>query len=164
MDNYGYDKDEKGHVQREAEPVYQQPQPTDQPPMQQPVGQSVGQPPMSAEGELSKDVKMWGMLCHLAALAGLIGIPFGNVIGPLVIWLIKKEVHPFIDEQGKKVLNFQISMMIYIVISILLMFFVIGFILLAGIAILNLIMIIMNSIKANNGEETNYPLSIQFIK
>ena len=160
MDNYGYDKDEKGQVREDAEPIYQQPQPTEQPPMQQPVGQ----PPMQAEGELSKDVKMWGMLCHLAALAGLIGIPFGNVIGPLIVWLIKKDEHPFIDEQGKKVLNFQISVMIYLMVSFLLMFVAVGFILLAGIVIFNLIMIIMNSIKANNGEETSYPLSIQFIK
>jgi uncharacterized Tic20 family protein len=50
---------------------------------------------------------MWAMFCHIAAFAFFI-FPFGNILGPLVIWLIKKETYPFVDEQGKESLNFQI--------------------------------------------------------
>ena len=55
------------------------------------------------------DEKQWGMFVHLAALVTLIGIPLGNVIGPLIIYLIKKDEYGFVAEQGKEVLNFQIT-------------------------------------------------------
>jgi hypothetical protein len=55
----------------------------------------------------------WAMGCHLAALALYIGIPFGNIFGPLIIWLIKKDEIPLVDEQGKESLNFQISLILY---------------------------------------------------
>jgi len=118
--------------------------------------------PDSAE-PLSSDVKMWAMFCHLAALSMYIGIPFGNIIGPLIVWQIKKDEHPFIDEQGKAALNFQISVAIYFAVSVLLVFVVIGVFLMIGLGIFNLIMIIINAIKANNGQSTNYPLSFKFI-
>ena len=56
---------------------------------------------------LSKDERTWGMLCHISTFCGLI-IPFGNILAPLIIWLIKKEDLPFVQDQGKEVLNFQI--------------------------------------------------------
>ena len=59
----------------------------------------------------NKDERMWGMFCHLAALAGFI-IPFGNIIGPLIVWQIKKEEFPFVEDQGKESLKFQISIFI----------------------------------------------------
>ena len=58
--------------------------------------------------ELSPEVRQWAMFCHFAAFLGLV-LPFGNLIGPLIVWQIKKDVHPFIDDQGKEALNFQIS-------------------------------------------------------
>ncbi len=54
-----------------------------------------------------KDARTWAMLCHIGAFAGYI-IPFGHIIAPLVIWLIKKDESPFVDDQGKESLNFQI--------------------------------------------------------
>ena len=60
-----------------------------------------------------QQAKQWGMLCHLSALSVFIGIPFGNILGPLIVWLLKREEDPFIDEQGRESLNFQISMSIY---------------------------------------------------
>ena len=103
------------------------------------------------------------MFCHLAALAMFLGIPFANIIGPLIVWQIKKDEHPFIDEQGKAALNFQISVAIYFAVSVLLIFVVIGVFLMIGLAIFNLVMIIINGIKANNGQPTHYPLSFKFI-
>ncbi len=123
----------------------------------QPEGQGAG-PAEAGEavGVLDKDTRLWGMLCHLAGLLGW--------IGPLVIWLIKREDHPFIDAQGKAALNFQISIMIYAFAASLLVLAIIGFILLPAIGIFNLIMIVMASMKANEGQSYRYPLSFQFIK
>ena len=124
------------------------------------------QEPQSApaqEEALSKDAKMWGMLCHLIAFAGFI-IPFGNIIGPLVIWLIKKEEFAFVDDQGKESLNFQISMTIYFIVSAILTIILIGIILIIGLVIFDVIVIIMAIIEANSGEKYRYPLCIRFIK
>ena len=107
--------------------------------------------------------RKWGMLCHLTALSGFI-IPFGNIIGPLVIWLLKKDDIPFVDEQGKASLNFQISMMLWVGIGVLLCFVVIGFLILPVLGVLEIIFIIIASIKAYEGKTFNYPLTIKFIK
>ena len=111
-----------------------------------------------------KTIYTWGMACHLAALAQFIGIPFGCILGPLVVWLIKKDEHPFIDAQGKAALNFQISMAIYMLVAALLIFVLIGFPLLVALGIFDLIMIIVASVKASKGESHKYPLAISFVK
>lgn len=111
----------------------------------------------------NRDERTWGMLCHLAALAGYI-IPLGNIIGPLVIWLIKKDEYPFVNEQGKASLNFQISMLIYVIISTILCLILIGIPLLLAAAVVNIIMIILASVNANEGKSFKYPLSIPFIR
>lgn len=109
-----------------------------------------------------RDERMWGMFCHLSALAMFI-IPFGSIIGPLIIWSIKKEEYPIVKDQGKEALNFNISMMIYTIISAFLILIVVGIMLLIAIGIFQLVMIIIASIKANNGEAFRYPLTINFI-
>jgi hypothetical protein len=111
---------------------------------------------------LRNEDKTWGMACHLAALAGFI-FPFGNVIGPLVVWLMKKNESAFIDDQGKESLNFQISASIYMLVAALSMFVLIGFILLPVVALATLIMTIIGAVRANNGEQYRYPLTIRFI-
>jgi uncharacterized Tic20 family protein len=112
----------------------------------------------------AKQSNMWGMLCHLTALAGIIGIPFGNIIGPLVVWLVKKEEFPFVDEQGKESLNFQISMTIYAVVAGLLCFVLIGIPLLILIWLVDLVLIIIASLKANEGKSYRYPVTIRLLK
>ena len=111
----------------------------------------------------SKDERMWGMLCHLIAFSGYI-IPFGSVLGPLIIWLIKKDEMPFVDDQGKESLNFQLTMMIAVIISLILVFVFIGFLLLGIIIIYQIVVIIIASIKANDGVKYRYPYTIRFIK
>ena len=111
----------------------------------------------------NKDERMWGMFCHLAALAGFI-IPFGNIIGPLIVWQIKKEEFPFVDDQGKESLNFQISIFIYLIISGLLVILLIGIALLFAVGIFSLIMTIIAAVKANEGVAFRYPMCIRFIK
>lgn len=107
---------------------------------------------------------MWAMLCHLAALAGYLTGGLGSVIGPLVVWLIKKDEFPLVDDQGKESLNFQISILIYAVVSFVLTFVVIGLPLLIAVAVFDLVEIILASVKANEGVAYRYPLSIRFIK
>ena len=110
-----------------------------------------------------KEQRNWAMFCHLSALAGLL-FPFGSVIGPLIIWLVKKEEMPLVAEHGRKSLNFQLTMMIAYIVSFLLVFVVVGVILLPIVALFSLIMVIVSAIKASDGKEVNYPLTIEFIK
>jgi uncharacterized Tic20 family protein len=112
--------------------------------------------------QMSKDEKTWGMLCHLSALAGFI-IPFGNIIGPLIIWLLKREEYPFVADQGKESLNFQISILVYIAVGMVLVLLLVGFAILAVVGLFSLIMIILASVKANEGVVFRYPLCIRFI-
>lgn len=117
----------------------------------------------AAAGSISKEERTWGMLCHLSVLAGFI-IPLATIIAPLVIWLIKKEEMPFVDDQGKESLNFQITMFIGFIIALILMFVFIGFILLPILAIVDLIMVIVAAMKANEGVRYRYPFNIRFLK
>jgi uncharacterized Tic20 family protein len=106
---------------------------------------------------------MWAMFCHLSAFAGTI-IPFGSILGPLIIWSIKKDEYPTIDPHGKEAVNFNISIAIYMIISAIFIIIVIGIFMLIALWIFQTVLIIMASIKANNGESFEYPLSIRFIK
>jgi uncharacterized Tic20 family protein len=106
---------------------------------------------------------MWAMLCHLSALSGLI-VPFGSLIGPLIIWQLKKNEFPIVDDQGKEALNFQITTLIAAIVSGILIFVAIGFVLLIAVAIASLVLTIIAAIKANNGETYRYPFALRLIK
>lgn len=110
------------------------------------------------------------MLCHLSALAGYI-IPFGNILGPLLVWQVKKNEFPSVNEHGKAALNFQLTVLIALVAggaaAFLLSFVCIGFLLIPvviAIALCGLIFAIIAGIKANNGEAYRYPWSLTLIK
>lgn len=113
--------------------------------------------------EVDRDVRTWAMVAHVVTFVGY-AIPFGNIIGPLFIWLLKKNESPFIDHHGKESLNFQISLTIYYAIAGLLVFLLIGFILLPIIFIAHLILSIMAGVRAYNGESFRYPLTIRFFR
>jgi|LWDU01.1.fsa_nt_gi uncharacterized Tic20 family protein len=112
---------------------------------------------------LSKDERMWGMFCHLIAFSGYL-IPLGNLLGPLVIWMIKKDEISFVDDQGKESLNFQLTMFIAFIVSGILTLVLIGFLMLAVLVIYQIVVVIMASIKANDGIRYRYPYTIRFIK
>jgi len=118
---------------------------------------------IETNGTPEKDERMWGMLCHLTAFAGLI-IPFGWILGPLIVWLIKKDEMPFVDDQGKESLNFQLTMFIAFIISAILIFVVIGFLFVGILYIYEIIVLIIASIKANDGVRYRYPYTIKFLK
>jgi uncharacterized Tic20 family protein len=137
-----------------------------------------------------KDVRTWSMLCHLSALAGFI-IGLGNVLGPLIVWQIKKNELPEIIPHGKAALNFQLTILIINIIAGLGFFtymgssvfsfshtpfgigrhtlpffggFMAGGVVFTVINILALVFTIIAGVRANNGEAYKYPFSIRFVK
>ena len=112
----------------------------------------------------SAEARKWAMLCHYAAFAWFLAPMIGNVIGPLVVWQLKKDLHPFVDEQGKEALNFQISVSLAAILCVLLMVVVIGFPLLALVSIGALVLTIIAGIKANEGQAYRYPFSWRLLK
>ncbi|NLT15568.1 MAG: DUF4870 domain-containing protein [Clostridiales bacterium] len=122
------------------------------------------QKPPLIEAEPVRHNSTWGMLCHLTSLAAYIGIPFGHILGPLIVWLIKKDEDPFVDDQGKESLNFQISMTLYILIAALFIVVLIGILLVIALVILHIVLVVIASIRAYKGELYRYPLTIRFIK
>lgn len=138
-----------------------------------PLNQPPPPPPMGSPGD-SNQARMWNMWCHLSALAGFV-IPFGNVLGPLLVWQIKKNEFPSVVEHGKAALNFQLTVLIVLLVGIVaavllsfVCFFVcVGFLLFPVIAIIGLaglVFAVIAGIKANNGEAYRYPWSLTLIK
>jgi uncharacterized Tic20 family protein len=112
----------------------------------------------------SRDVRTWNVLCHATALAGFFVPWAGHILGPLIVWLAKRNDSPEINEHGKESLNFQISMLIYNVIAAVLCLVLIGFIILPILHILNLVLVIVASIQASEGKFYRYPITIRLIK
>tara|TARA_Y100001960_G_C13933342_1_gene475575 strand:+ start:93 stop:467 length:375 start_codon:yes stop_codon:yes gene_type:complete len=110
----------------------------------------------------NKDERTWAMLCHFSAFLGCI-FPIGNIIAPLIIWLSKRDKMPFVRDQGREVLNFQISMVLYFIIAVVLCFVLIGIPILIGLAIFEFIFIIVGGIRSNDGECYRYPITIRFL-
>ncbi|WNC12720.1 DUF4870 domain-containing protein [Brevibacillus brevis] len=110
-----------------------------------------------------KEERMWAMIAHLSSLVGFF-IPLGNVLGPLIVWLVKRETSPFVDRHGKEAVNFGISVTIYAAVSSILLLVFIGALLLIALFLFWAVFLIMGAVKANEGSEFRYPLTIRFIK
>jgi len=118
---------------------------------------------------------MWAMFCHLAALLGYV-IPLGGIAWPLGVWLSKKKAYPFVDDQGRQVVNFQLSMMCYMLacllvawlfyvvvdVRVLHLFIPVWFVPLVVLAVLELVCTITGAVKAKKGVAYRYPLAIPF--
>jgi uncharacterized Tic20 family protein len=111
----------------------------------------------------SQEARQWAMFCHFAAFFGLV-FPFGNLLGPLIVWQIKKDLDPFVDEQGKEALNFQISVALAMVLCFLLMVVIIGVPLLVLVGVAALVLTIIAGIKANEGQAYRYPFVWRLVK
>jgi len=125
------------------------------------VPTSVTAPP--PDRVMSKDEQTMGMLCHLTALAKYL-IPFGHIIGPLVIWMLKRQEMPFVESEGKESLNFQISMTIYAILAGISILLLVGIVLLPAVLIFDFVFVVIASIEAANGKPYRYPFCIRFIK
>ena len=123
---------------------------------------SANQTPEQLPGP-SAEARQWAMFAHLAAFVGFL-IPFGSLLGPLLVWQLKKEMDPFVDDQGKEALNFQISVMLAGLLCVLLMFVVIGLLLIWVVVIGAIVLTIIAAIKANEGKSYRYPFCWRIIK
>lgn len=146
----------------------------------------VATPP--ASGPSAED-RQWAMAAHLASLANLI-FPFGAILGPLVVWLTKKDTSPFVDRHGKESLQFQVCFLGYHMVFVcgglasffgalvaadaikgagepLAIFAMVAMFGLIAIALLMrvfvVVMMIIGASRANNGEEFRYPLTIRLL-
>jgi hypothetical protein len=129
-----------------------------------PVAEEVADEPERVDDATEEqEARQWAMFLHLSQLANNIVPPVG-IIAPILIWQMKKDVLPEIDAHGKNAVNFMISMMIYLAVSVVLSFVLIGIPLLIAVGIIGIVFPIIAGIKANNGEVWNYPLTIRFIK
>ena len=120
------------------------------------------QPPVPA-ASASSEVRNWSVLCHASALAGLFFHVLGFVLGPLIVWLIKRGESPEIDANGKEALNFQISMLIYHAIALALCLVLIGIPILIAVWVADIVFIIIASVKTSQGEVYRYPFTIRFL-
>ena len=101
--------------------------------------------------------RQWAMLCHYAAFFWVLAPLIGNVIGPLVVWQLKKDLHPFVDEQGKEALNFQITYSVAMMVCGALAWVLIGFPLMILVGAVAFVLTIIAGVKANEGQHYRYP-------
>jgi len=111
--------------------------------------------PPPATSSSSADIRTWNVLCHASALLGFFFPWAGHILAPLIVWLVKRGDSPEIDAHGKESVNFQLTMLIYSVISGILCLVLIGFVL--------LVFVIIASIRASEGKFYRYPLTIRFL-
>lgn len=127
------------------------------------------------EVETDKDARVWATFCHVSALLALLGVPLGHLIGPFLVWLLKRNEIPFVEAHGKEALNFQLSMTIYAVGLLVILVIALAeeplrpaAFIVAGLSVLlfllDIVLVVVASVRANNGLQYTYPLSIRFIK
>ena len=133
----------------------------DQNPFTEPVPPTLS--PDGSPAPANKDDNMLGVVCHLLALAGF-AVPLGNILGPIILWLVKRYESPYLDAVGKEVVNFNISWSIYILVAAFSILMVIGFLLLPLVSLVWLILVILGAVSASSGKFHRFPLTIRFIK
>jgi uncharacterized Tic20 family protein len=130
----------------------------------EPIEPPPKQPVVDGVIELNREARNWAMFAHLASLAKYTVVPLANILGPLVVWLIKKDEMPFVDSHGKEAINFQISVTIYTLVSGALVFCAgIGFIGIVAVLIYDLVFTILAAVSAANGKAYRYPLTIRLV-
>ena len=111
----------------------------------------------------TQDERTWGMLAHLTAFSGFL-IPLGNIIAPLVVWLVKRDQSQFVADQGKESLNFNISVLLAGCLCAALVLVLIGILLGVALFFYWLAMTIVAGIKASEGIRYRYPFTLRLIK
>lgn len=111
---------------------------------------------------MDQEARTGAMLCHLAGLAHYV-VPVSGIVLTLIVWLVKKDSSPFVDGQGREALNFQITMFILEIISLVLVLVIVGIFMLIFTEITKLVCEIIATVKASNGEGYRYPFTIRFL-
>ncbi len=114
-------------------------------------------PPLTPEERDIRDARTWASLAHLTGL-------ITSFIGPLVIWALYRDRYPFVDDQAREAMNFQISILIYLCAAALLWFLVVPLLAFAIIPILDLVFVVTAAMNASNGVAYRYPLTIRFVQ
>jgi uncharacterized Tic20 family protein len=112
--------------------------------------------------DVSDEEQTWGVLAHAGGFAGL-AVPFGNVLAPLVVWLAKKDESRFVDENGVRALNFQLTWSIILLVTALSVLIAVGVVLFPLAMLAWLILTVLGTVKASEGEVYDYPLTIHFV-
>jgi len=112
----------------------------------------------------STSERNWAVFCHLGGFAVYL-LPFalGNVVVPLVLWMMKRHDSAFVDGHGREALNFQISVTLYGIAIGLLAWVLIGFLLIVPLAVFQFVLMVIASVRASQGEPYRYPLTIRLI-
>ncbi|WP_312238622.1 DUF4870 domain-containing protein [Stenotrophomonas sp.] len=120
---------------------------------------NVTAPPPAPTGTAPADQRTMALVAHILGI-------FTGFIGALIIWLINKDdtTKPFVIDQSKEALNFQITVAIAYIISSILVVVLIGTLMLFAVWVANLVLCIMAAVKANNGEAYRYPFTLRLIK
>ena len=105
----------------------------------------------------TQDEKNLALIMHVLSLVGF------SLIGPLIVWLVKKDESAFIDAQGRELLNFQLSFLIYAIVCIPLCFVLIGIPLLIIVGLASLILTIIGLVKATEGKIYRFPVTIKML-
>jgi uncharacterized Tic20 family protein len=137
------------------------PEQTPPEPQREPPEQAPPSPPQ----ELTlQQRQQWAMLVHLATFSGYVGLPLGNIFGPLLVWQIKKEEMPELEAHAKDAMNFHLTMTIGMVISLVFtVFCFVGIIPLLGLGLYSTVMSVVVGLAANDGKPARYPGSIRLI-
>jgi uncharacterized protein len=120
--------------------------------------------PATSGSTPTENERTWGMLAHLSALAGLVLPLIGIVLGPLAVWLMRRDESQFVGDQAKEALNFNISVLLAAIACILLMLVFVGFLLGTALFVYWLVMTLVAAIKASEGHIYRYPFSLRLVK
>jgi uncharacterized Tic20 family protein len=120
--------------------------------------------PAAPGAKPTENERTWAMLAHLSALAGLVVPLIGIVLGPLAVWLVKRDESEFVGEHAKEALNFNISVLLGAIACLLLMLVFVGFLLGIALFIAWLVMTLIAAIKASEGRTYLYPISLRLVK
>ncbi|TNG00104.1 MAG: DUF4870 domain-containing protein [Gammaproteobacteria bacterium] len=101
---------------------------------------------------------------HLSGLTSYIGIPVGHILVPLVLWLLKRKESVYLDQQGREILNFQLTITFYLIFSYLLVYILIGFLLLGIVVLLHIVATIIAAVRTYDGQMFRYPVTLRVIK
>lgn len=114
-------------------------------------------------GESANGIRQLAMFGHLAGLLGFV-IPFASVLAPLVLWLMNRSRHPYIDEQGREAINFQLTILVYLLLSFGLVLALVGLVMIPLIVLFQLVMVLVAAVRVNDGEAWRYPVTLRFLR
>ena len=110
----------------------------------------------------SPDEANWAVAATLLTFSGFI-VPLANIVGPLVVWLVKRDDSPFVEAHAREALNFQLSITLYLIIAGMMIYLLIGFLLVPLIVIFDVVATILAALRASRGELYEYPLCLRLV-